>query len=195
MVVGAGPNGLAAALTLARAGLGVEVFEGASSVGGGTRTEFLTLDGFRHDVCSAVHPLLVASPFFRSLDLGALGIVLRRPEVAFAHPLADGRAGGALRLGGRDGVTPGRRRGGVPGAGRARGRPARTPGAVRARTDARRSAPTRSSSSVSPPRACRRLVTWRAGSPPMPVERSSPGRPHTPCNRWTRPSRRPSLSC
>ena len=92
VVVGAGPNGLAAALTLARAGLGVEVFEGASSVGGGTRTEFLTLEAFRHDVCSAVHPLLVVSPFFRSLDLGALGIVLRQPEVAFAHTLPGGRA-------------------------------------------------------------------------------------------------------
>jgi len=79
-------------LTLARAGLKVEVYEGASTVGGGTRTEALTLDGFRHDVCSAVHPTLVASPFFRSVDLGSLGVVLRQPELAFAHPLAGGRA-------------------------------------------------------------------------------------------------------
>jgi len=92
VVVGSGPNGLAAAVTLARAGHGVEVLEGAPIVGGGTRTEALTLEGYRHDVCSAVHPALVASPFFRTLDLPALGIVLRQPEVAFAHPLGGGRA-------------------------------------------------------------------------------------------------------
>ncbi len=97
IVVGSGPNGLAAALTLARAGHAVEVYEGAPSVGGGTRTEELTLEGFHHDVCSAVHPALVASPFFRSLDLLALGVVLRQPEVAFAQPLAGGRAAAAYR--------------------------------------------------------------------------------------------------
>jgi phytoene dehydrogenase-like protein len=97
IVVGSGPNGLAAALTLARAGRSVEVFEGAPSVGGGTRTEELTLEGFRHDVCSAVHPSLVASPFFRALDLPALGVVLRQPEVAFAQPLGGGRAAAAYR--------------------------------------------------------------------------------------------------
>ena len=97
VVVGSGPNGLAAALTLARAGHGVEVYEGAPTVGGGTRTEELTLAGFRHDVCSAVHPTLVASPFFRSLDLLGLGIVLRQPEVAFAHPLGGGRAAALYR--------------------------------------------------------------------------------------------------
>jgi phytoene dehydrogenase-like protein len=70
----------------------VEVFEGEPTVGGGTRTQALTLEGFRHDVCSAVHPALVASPFFRSLDLAGLGVVLRQPEVAFAHPLSGGRA-------------------------------------------------------------------------------------------------------
>jgi phytoene dehydrogenase-like protein len=92
VVVGSGPNGLAAALTLARAGHAVEVYEGQATIGGGTRTEELTLEGFRHDVCSAVHPSLVASPFFRSLDLAGLGIVLRQPAVAFAHPLGGGRA-------------------------------------------------------------------------------------------------------
>ncbi len=97
VVVGSGPNGLAAALTLARAGRAVEVFEGAPSVGGGTRTEELTLEGFHHDVCSAVHPSLVASPFFRALDLPALGVVLRQPEVAFAQPLGGGRAAAVYR--------------------------------------------------------------------------------------------------
>ncbi len=95
--MGSGPNGLAAALTLARAGLGVEVFEGAPTIGGGTRTEALTLDGFHHDVCSAVHPALVASPFFRSLDLLGLGVVLRQPDLAFAHPLGGGRAAALYR--------------------------------------------------------------------------------------------------
>ncbi|HVT42648.1 MAG TPA: NAD(P)/FAD-dependent oxidoreductase, partial [Acidimicrobiales bacterium] len=97
VVVGSGPNGLAAALTLLRAGIGVEVFEGAPTVGGGTRTEMLTLDGFHHDVCSAVHPSLVASPFFRSLDLAALGVVLCQPDVAYAHPLDSGRAAALYR--------------------------------------------------------------------------------------------------
>jgi phytoene dehydrogenase-like protein len=92
VVVGSGPNGLAAALTLARAGHEVEVYEGAATIGGGTRTEELTLQGFRHDVCAAVHPTLVASPFFRSLDLPGLGVVLRQPELPFAHPLGGGRA-------------------------------------------------------------------------------------------------------
>jgi len=96
-VVGSGPNGLAAALTLARAGHGVEVYEGAPTVGGGTRTEALTLEGFRHDVCSSVHPTLVASPFFRTLDLPGIGVVLRQPEVAFAHPLGGPRAAALYR--------------------------------------------------------------------------------------------------
>jgi phytoene dehydrogenase-like protein len=92
IVVGSGPNGLAAALTLARAGLLVDVFEGAATAGGGCRTEELTLPGFQHDVCSAVHPLAAASPFFLRTGLAARGVTLRFPKVAFAHPLDGGRA-------------------------------------------------------------------------------------------------------
>jgi phytoene dehydrogenase-like protein len=92
IVVGSGPNGLAAAVTLARAGLAVHVIEGAGTPGGGCRTQELTLPGFHHDVCSAVHPLAAASPFFRGLDLAGLGVTLRTPKVAFAHPLDGGRA-------------------------------------------------------------------------------------------------------
>ena len=92
IVVGSGPNGLAAAVTLARAGLRVHVIEGAATPGGGCRTEELTLPGFRHDVCSAVHPLAGASPFFTGTDLAARGVRLLTPKVAFAHPLDGGRA-------------------------------------------------------------------------------------------------------
>lgn len=92
IVVGSGPNGLAAAVTLARAGLGVRVIEGADTPGGGCRTAELTLPGFRHDLCSAVHPLAAASPFFQQIDLAALGVTLRTPKVAFAQPLDGGRA-------------------------------------------------------------------------------------------------------
>ncbi len=93
VVVGSGPNGLAAALTLARAGLKVAIYEGAETPGGGCRTEELTLRGFRHDLCSSVHPLLAASPFFRE-DAPA-GVSLRSSAVAFAHPLERGRAAAA----------------------------------------------------------------------------------------------------
>ena len=92
VVVGSGPNGLAAAVTLGRAGLTVTVLEGAATPGGGCRTEELTWPGFRHDVCSAVHPLAAASPFFRGTDLAGLGAELLAPPVAFAHPLDGGRA-------------------------------------------------------------------------------------------------------
>ena len=92
VVVGSGPNGLAAAVTLARAGVTVDVYEGSPTPGGGCRTEDLTLDGFHHDVCSAVHPLVAASPFFAGADLAARGVALRTPAVAFAHPLDGGRA-------------------------------------------------------------------------------------------------------
>jgi phytoene dehydrogenase-like protein len=92
IVVGSGPNGLAAAVTLAAAGLRVHVIEGAASPGGGCRTEELTLPGFRHDVCSAAHPLALASPFFRRFDPAARGVRFAHPEVVYAHPLDGGRA-------------------------------------------------------------------------------------------------------
>ena len=93
VVVGSGPNGLAAAITIARAGRRVLVLEAKSSPGGGSRTAELTLPGFRHDVCSAIHPLGAASPFFRSLRLERFGLEWLHPEVLLAHPLEGGRAG------------------------------------------------------------------------------------------------------
>ncbi len=92
VIVGSGPNGLAAAITLARAGSSVLVLEAAETAGGGTRTAELTLPGFRHDVCSAIHPLGLASPFFRSLPLADHGLELIQPPAALAHPLDDGSA-------------------------------------------------------------------------------------------------------
>jgi phytoene dehydrogenase-like protein len=107
-VVGSGPNGLAGAVALARAGLDVTVIEARDEIGGGTRTSELTLPGVLHDHCSAVHPFGVASPFFRGLDVD-----WRWPEIDLAHPLDGGRAG-VLRtsldetadgLGGADGAS------------------------------------------------------------------------------------------
>ncbi len=93
VVVGAGPNGLAAALVLAASGRQVVVVEASGTVGGGARTAEVTLPGFRHDVCSAVHPTAAASPFFRAFDLAAHGVEMLQPEVAYAHPLDGARAG------------------------------------------------------------------------------------------------------
>jgi phytoene dehydrogenase-like protein len=93
IVVGAGPNGLAAAVTLAQRGVSVTVLEASDTIGGGTRTSELTVPGVLHDECSAVHPIAAASPFLRSLDLAAHGLEWRRPEIAVAHPLDCGSAG------------------------------------------------------------------------------------------------------
>lgn len=92
IIVGAGPNGLAAAITLARAGRTVLVREAAPTIGGGTRSAELTLPGFVHDVCSAVHPLGLASPFFRSLPLEQFGLEWIHPTLPLAHPFDDGTA-------------------------------------------------------------------------------------------------------
>jgi phytoene dehydrogenase-like protein len=92
VVVGAGPNGLAAAIEMACAGLSVRVLEAADTVGGGARSAELTLPGFVHDVCSAIHPLGIASPFFRSLPLADHGLEWVEPPAALAHPFDDGGA-------------------------------------------------------------------------------------------------------
>src|SRR5262245_65129203 len=97
VVIGSGPNGLAAAITLARAERSVLVVEAADTIGGGTRSAALTLPGFVHDVCSAVHPMAVASPFFKSLPLAEHGLEWVHPQLPLAHPLDDGTAAALLR--------------------------------------------------------------------------------------------------
>lgn len=89
IVIGSGPNGLAAAVTLARAGRSVRVYEAADTLGGGARTAELTLPGFHHDICSAVHPLAVGSPCFRDLPLADHGLQWIEPIFALAHPFDD----------------------------------------------------------------------------------------------------------
>src|SRR5258706_64237 len=90
VIVGAGPNGLSAAIVLARAGMRVVVLEAAETVGGSARTAELTLPGYRHDVCSAIHPMALISPFFRELKLD---VDWAFSPYAVAHPLDDGTAG------------------------------------------------------------------------------------------------------
>src|SRR4051794_12327129 len=97
VVVGSGPNGLAAALRLAAAGLRVQVLERSEHVGGGVRSEELIRPGVVSDLCSAAHPMAAAAPFFREFDLASRGVRLLHPEIPYAHPLDGGRAALALR--------------------------------------------------------------------------------------------------
>ncbi len=93
IIIGSGPNGLAAAITFQLQGLSTLLIEGADTIGGGMRTKELTIPGFKHDVCSAIHPMAMASPFFRSLPLEAFGLSFVKPEYAAAHPLDEGETG------------------------------------------------------------------------------------------------------
>jgi phytoene dehydrogenase-like protein len=92
VVIGSGPNGLSAAIALAQHGKSVVVYEAQATVGGGARSAELTLPGFVHDICSAVHPLAIGSPYFRSLPLAQHGLEWIQPTAALAHPLDDGTA-------------------------------------------------------------------------------------------------------
>ncbi|HVH65231.1 MAG TPA: NAD(P)/FAD-dependent oxidoreductase, partial [Candidatus Acidoferrum sp.] len=89
VVIGSGPNGLAAAIRLAQTGKSVTVLEAEDTIGGGTRSAELTLPGYVHDVCSAVHPLAVSSQFFRTLPLDRYGLEFVHPQIPVAHPLDD----------------------------------------------------------------------------------------------------------
>ncbi len=93
VVVGAGPNGLAAALQLVRRGVDTHVLEAADTIGGGARSGELTVPGVIHDHCSAFHPMAVGSPLWREIDLGRHGLTWRWPDIDCAHPLDDGTAG------------------------------------------------------------------------------------------------------
>ena len=92
IIVGSGPNGLAAAITMQQAGLSVLLIEGKDTIGGGLRTAELTLPGFKHDICSAIHPMAVASPFFAALPLEQFGLEFINPPFGAAHPFDDGGA-------------------------------------------------------------------------------------------------------
>ncbi|MFD5641807.1 phytoene desaturase family protein [Streptomyces anulatus] len=107
VVVGAGPNGLTAAVELARRGCSVEVHEAHDTIGGGARTEELTLPGFRHDPCSAVHPLAIGSPAFRGMPLDRHGLQWLHPEIDLAHPFPDGTAATLTRSVGESAMSLG----------------------------------------------------------------------------------------
>ena len=92
VIVGSGPNGLSAGITLAQAGKKVLLLEAQNQIGGGTRSAELTLPGFVHDVCSAIHPLAMASPFFAKLRLENFGLEWIEPELPVVHPMPDGSA-------------------------------------------------------------------------------------------------------
>src|SRR5258708_7754380 len=92
IIIGSGPNGLAAGIALAREGHTVLIFEAKEQIGGGCRSDELTLPGFTHDVCSAIHPLCLASAFFRTLPLEEYGVEWIHPEIPLAHPLDNGTA-------------------------------------------------------------------------------------------------------
>ena len=126
IVVGSGPNGLAAAALLARAGLDVTVLEASDTIGGGTRSSEMIVPGLVHDHCSAFHPIAAASPFLRGLDLGSEGLTWRHPAVDCAHPLDDGSAGVLCRSIDRTARRHGGRRSAVASGVRADGRRAST---------------------------------------------------------------------
>jgi len=92
VIIGSGPNGLAAGIKLIQKGYAVKIFESSDTVGGGTRTKELTLSGFKHDVCSAIHPMAAASPFLISLPLENYGLEWIHPEYPLAHPLDDAKS-------------------------------------------------------------------------------------------------------
>src|ERR1700761_1965693 len=92
IIVGSGPNGLAAAILLQQNGLSVLLIEGKDTIGGGMRSAELTLPGFVHDICSAIHPLAAGSPFFEKLPLDTFGLEYIYPEIDAAHPFDDGTA-------------------------------------------------------------------------------------------------------
>src|SRR5436189_2076409 len=91
-IIGSGPNGLAAGITIAQNGRSVVIYEAQPTIGGGVRSDSLTIPGFVHDVCSAVYPLAVASPFFRALPLAEHGLEWIQPAAPLAHPFDDGTA-------------------------------------------------------------------------------------------------------
>ena len=97
VIVGSGPNGLAAAVVLSSEGVRVRVLEAAETIGGGTRSSELTLPGLLHDECSGFHPLAVDTPFSREYDLTEHGLIWSWPEVQYTHPLDGGRGGAAYR--------------------------------------------------------------------------------------------------